>query len=191
MPLPEASARRLLDIARASIERGLRDGSPLAVDLATEPAQLREPRAAFVTLHLRGQLRGCIGSIEAYRPLAEDVAGNAYAAAFEDPRFPPVTEAEAGLLDLHISVLTPPQPMTVRDEADLLAQLRPGHDGLILQEGHRRATFLPAVWEDLPDARQFVGYLKRKAGLSLDHWSSSLRFWRYEAESIPAAPTGV
>lgn len=187
MPLPEASAKRLLDIARDSIAHGLRAGSPLAIDLGDEPAPLREPRAAFVTLHLHRQLRGCIGSIEAYRPLAEDVAQNAYAAAFEDPRFPPVTEAEAGRLDLHISVLTPPLPMTVKDEADLLAQLRPGRDGLILQEGHRRATFLPAVWEDLADPRQFVLYLKRKAGLSPDHWSATMRCWRYEAESIPAA----
>ncbi len=184
MSLAEASAQRLLAIARASIEYGLQHDAPLPVDPAREPVELGAERAAFVTLHLRGQLRGCIGSLEAHRPLAEEVAGQAFAAAFEDPRFPPVTPDEAGQLAIHISILTLPEPLPCRDESDLLNQLRPGRDGLILQEGHRRATFLPSVWDDLPEPRQFLGHLKRKAGYHPDYWSETLRFWRYEAESV-------
>jgi len=176
--------KRLLRIARDSIANGVETGVPLTPDLAALPAALRLPGAAFVTLHLRGALRGCIGTIEAWRPLAEDVASNAYAAAFEDPRFPPVTRDDAPGLVLHIAVLTTPVDLPVRDEADLLAQLRPGIDGLILGEGRRRATFLPSVWEDLPDPARFVRRLKLKAGLPEDHWSPTLRVWRYEAEGM-------
>ena len=184
MSLADASAQRLLAIARASIEHGLNHGTPLPVDLAREPHELGAVRAAFVTLHLHGQLRGCIGSIEAHRPLAEEVAGQAFAAAFEDPRFSPVTSEEAGRLEIHVSILTPPEPLPCRDESDLLNQLRPGRDGLILQDGHRRATFLPSVWDELPEPRQFLDHLKRKAGLPAQYWKNTLRFWRYEAESV-------
>jgi AmmeMemoRadiSam system protein A len=187
MPLPEPQARRLLDIARASILYGLQRDEPLPIDTEREAPDLLEIRATFVTLHLRGQLRGCIGTIEAHRSLAEDVAANAYAAAFEDPRFSRVTPAEADQLTLHISILTPPVPLPCRNEKDLLGKLRPGRDGLILQESPRRATFLPSVWEEVPDPLHFLGHLKRKAGLPADYWSKTLRFWRYEAESIPQA----
>ncbi len=184
MSLADASAERLLVIARASIEHGVKHGSPLPVDPAQEPPELGAERAAFVTLHLHGKLRGCIGSLEAHRPLAEEVAGQAFAAAFEDPRFSPVTPDEAGQLAIHISILTPPEPLPCRDESDLLNQLRPGRDGVILQEGHRRATFLPSVWDDLPEPRQFLEHLKRKAGLPDHYWQATLKFWRYEAESV-------
>ena len=188
MPFTEESARRLQAIARESIQRGLDQGEPLAIDLDREPAALRELRAAFVTLHLNGRLRGCIGSLEARWPLAEEVARRAYSAAFEDPRFPAVTRDEASALDIHISVLTPTEPLPCRDEADLLQKLRPGRDGLLLEEGRHRATFLPAVWSDLPDPRQFLIHLKRKANLDPGYWSTTLRFWRYETESISAQP---
>ena len=184
MPFPETSAHRLLEIARASIAHGLQHGSPLPVDVEVEAPDLREQRATFVTLHLQGRLRGCIGTLEAYRSLAEDVAAHAFAAAFEDPRFSPVTRDEADALTLHISVLTPPEPLPCRSEEDLLSQLRPGRDGLILQEGRQRATFLPAVWDELPEPRRFLAHLKRKADLGADYWSPSMKFWRYEAESI-------
>lgn len=187
MPLPEPSARRLLDVARHSIAHGLQHHEAWSPDPLAEPADLRHPRATFVTLHRRGRLRGCIGTLEAHQSLVEDVAANAYAAAFEDPRFPAVTLDEVDDLDLHISVLTPPAPFPCRDEADLLARLQPGRDGLILRDGARRATFLPAVWADLPDPKEFLAHLKRKAGLPVDYWSATLRFWRYEAESIPQA----
>jgi AmmeMemoRadiSam system protein A len=184
MPLPDTSARRLLEVARRSIAHGLVHHEAWLPKPDAEPSDLRHPRATFVTLHLRGRLRGCIGTLDAHQSLVEDVAANAYAAAFEDPRFPAVTMEEVDALELHISVLTPPVPFPCRDEADLLAQLKPGRDGLILRDGTHRATFLPAVWDDLPDPQQFLTHLKRKAGLPADYWSGTIRFWRYEAESV-------
>ncbi len=180
---PEERAT-LLAVARDSIAQGLERGSPLAVDPADYPEALRAQRAAFVTLHLAGDLRGCIGHLEAVAPLVRDVAENAYAAAFRDPRFPPVSPPEFGMLALHISVLTPPEPMTFSSEADLLAQIRPGVDGLILTDGRARGTFLPSVWESLPRPRDFLTQLKRKAGLPVDHWSDRVQVSRYETESF-------
>lgn len=176
--------QRLLDVARESIDFGLRHGKPLPAPLDDGPAELRAVRASFVTLKKNGMLRGCIGSLEARRPLIADVAENAYAAAFRDPRFPPVTRSEVDELEIQLSLLTPAEPMTVASEADLLSQLRPGEDGLILQEGPRRATFLPTVWESLPDALSFVRHLKQKAGLPADYWSDAMQVFRYRTESI-------
>lgn len=184
MPLPDASARRLLDIARASIRHGLQHGRPLELDLAQETADLQAVRATFVTLQRRGLLRGCIGTLEPRTPLAQDVADHAYAAAFEDSRFTPLQPRELESLEVHISILTPAVPLPCHDEADLLRQLRPGVDGLILQEGRRRATFLPSVWEDLPAPADFLAHLKRKAGLEDGYWSPNLQFWRYETERV-------
>lgn len=186
MPFTEAERRTLLDVARQSIAHGLRKGSALPVRAADYPDALRVIRATFVTLELDGQLRGCIGTLAAHRNLVEDVAEHAFAAAFEDPRFPPVSPAEAEALALHISILSPPEPMIVTDEADLLRQLRPGTDGLILGEGARRATFLPAVWDDLPDPRAFVGHLKAKAGLGANYWSPRMKAERYTTETFGA-----
>ncbi len=174
----------LLTIARDSIDHGLVHGTAGHPDLADLPPELGEPRATFVTLHLDGQLRGCIGSLEARRPLAEDVAENAFAAAFRDPRFRPVAAAEAPRLALEISVLSPPEPMHFRSEADLLAQLRPGLDGLILSDLGRRGTFLPSVWSQLPAPRDFLVHLKHKAGLPADHWSATLSVARYTTEAF-------
>jgi AmmeMemoRadiSam system protein A len=115
-----------------------------------------------------------------------DVAENAYAAAFRDPRFAPLTRPELDALDLSISILTPAESMTFESQEDLLGQLRPGIDGLILQDGDRRGTFLPSVWESLPEAGRFLAHLKLKAGLPEDHWSDSVQVWRYETESISA-----
>ncbi len=179
-----AARRALLELARDSIDHGLAHGTPLEPDLEELPAELGEPRAAFLTLHLDGRLRGCIGSLEARRPLAEDVAGNAFAAAFRDPRFPPVSAAEAPRLELEISVLSPPEAMHFKSEADLLAQLQPGVDGLILSDLGRRGTFLPSVWSQLPEPRDFLVHLKHKAGLPADHWSASLTVERYTTESF-------
>jgi hypothetical protein len=175
----------LLAIARDSIAHGLARGRPLLVDLALLSPGLRLHRATFVTLRRPdGELRGCIGTLEARRPLAEDVAENAFRAAFRDPRFAPVRVDEVDRLALHLSILSPPEPLAARSEADLLAALRPGVDGLILEDGPRRATFLPEVWEQLPSPREFVRQLKRKAGLGDDHWSASLRLLRYETRAV-------
>lgn len=174
----------LLDVARKSIEHGLKHGRELSVDPEEFPSELREHRATFVTLHLDNDLRGCIGALQAHQPLIIDVAHHAHAAAFSDPRFAPLTPGEFSRVALHISVLTPAQPMTFHSEADLLTQLRPGIDGLILADGHRRGTFLPSVWESLPDPRDFLRHLKRKSGLPENYWSPTLTVSRYEAESI-------
>ena len=177
----------LLDVARASIRHGLDHGQALLVKLEDYPETLRVPRATFVTLDIGGQLRGCIGALAAYQPLVQDVAAHAYAAAFEDPRFPELRADELPKLDIHISVLSPPEPLQFGSEAELLAQLRPGVDGLILQFRHYRSTFLPSVWEQLPDPYLFLAQLKQKAGLPLDFWSPELQAERYTADYFGAA----
>ena len=140
-----------------------------------------EPRACFVTLRIEGELRGCCGTFDASQPLLMNVASSAYRTAFDDPRFPPVTRAELSLLEVEISLLGRSRPFRVASRQDLLAQLAPGIDGLILSEGQRRATFLPAVWESLPEPADFVDALFQKAGLPTQHWSPDLRFERYTA----------
>lgn len=180
--LDKAGRQRLLEVAHDSIEHGLRHGRALPVDAHTYPETLRAPRATFVTLHEDGELRGCIGTLEAYRPLVEDVANNAFSAAFRDPRFEPLHTDEFPRLDIHISVLGLPQPMKFRDEADLLAQLRPGIDGLILTASGHRGTFLPSVWESLPHPEDFLRHLKRKAGLPAYYWSPEIQVQRYTTE---------
>lgn len=154
------------------------------VDLGEVAMPLRSVAAAFVTLSQDGRLRGCIGTLSAHRALADDIAGNAVGAGFEDPRFRPVTLADLAGVELEIAVLSRAARMLFRDEADLAAQIRPGRDGLILQEGDRRATFLPKVWDQIATPADFLGHLKRKAGLPPDHWSPEIRVWRYIAESF-------
>jgi AmmeMemoRadiSam system protein A len=175
---------QMLRLAKDSIGWGLRHGQPLAVNLADYDVALREPGACFVTLNRHGQLRGCIGSLEAYRPLAEDVSENAYAAAFRDPRFNPLQASELEDLTLSISVLSPAQPMSFSSEQDLLQQIRPGIDGLILEHGYHRGTFLPSVWEQLPNPVEFLRHLKQKAGLPADFWADDIRISRYQTESF-------
>lgn len=182
--LPRSGQLILLDLARASIRHGLQVGRPLPVALEELAAELVVPRASFVTLKKEGRLRGCIGSLEAWRPLAVDVAENAFAAAFRDPRFPPVRGDEAADLAIHLSLLTPAVAMAFSSEAELLAQLQPGVDGLILAEGSRRGTFLPSVWAELPTPQLFLTQLKRKAGLAADYWSPGVHVWRYTAEMV-------
>ena len=176
----------MLDTARAAIRHGLDTGRPPVVDLASCPEKLRQPGAAFVTLTLDGALRGCIGSLEPQRPLLEDVAMNAWAAAFKDPRFLPLSESEFTQLDLHIAILGPPQPLEFNDEQDLIAQLRPGKDGLIIRQGGRQATFLPAVWGSLPEAHDFLQQLKLKAGISAPLQAGTSSAWRYQTEAFGA-----
>ncbi len=176
--------QQLLQLAGESIKKGL-CGETLAVSATDYPEPLRVLRATFVTLHIEAQLRGCIGTLEARRTLVEDVAGNAWSAAFRDPRFSALTWPEYERLDVHISILSPPEPLQFSSEEELLAQLRPRVDGLIIEEGYNRGTFLPSVWEQLPEPREFLRHLKRKAGLHPDYWSSRIRVQRYTTESIP------
>lgn len=154
----------------------------MPVELSSLPDNITERRASFVTLFAAGTLRGCIGSLEAYRPLAEDVAANAYAAAFRDHRFTPIQAEVLADMDIHISLLTEPEAINCDSESMLLNRLMPGRDGLILDDGQHRATFLPAVWDALPNPERFVAELKRKAGLPVDYWSDTLRCYRYQTE---------
>lgn len=175
-------------LAYASVQHGIDYGRALTPDLdeyRRSMPVLVEPRATFVTIHYHSDLVGCIGTLQPVRPLAQDIAHNAYAAAFEDPRSPGVTRAMLPHLDIHISLLNPPRVLACDGEQDLLAQLRPGKDGLILEDGFHRATFLPAVWESITDPTEFVHQLKRKAGLSRDHWSNTMKCSCYTVESIP------
>jgi AmmeMemoRadiSam system protein A len=158
----------LLQIARQAIEAALRGRPP--VPPKELPAHLVEPGASFVTLTINGQLRGCIGALTAYRPLVEDVQGNAVAAALEDPRFPPLTTAELPRVRVELSILSPAEPLDYEGPEDLLRKLQPGVDGVVLERGWNRATFLPQVWEQLPDKEQFLGHLSRKAGLPVNGW---------------------
>jgi hypothetical protein len=180
-----ADGDTLYDLARRSIEHGLRFGSPVEPKVDEWPEAQREKGASFVTLRIAGQLRGCVGSLEATRALVSDIASSAFAAAFRDPRFPPVGAREIPLLEIHIAVLTRPVPIAFDSEEDLLAKLRPHIDGLVLEAGPHRATFLPAVWEQLPDPRDFLQALKRKAGLTQEAWPPSISAKRYTADSIP------
>ncbi|MEN8129982.1 MAG: AmmeMemoRadiSam system protein A [Pseudomonadota bacterium] len=174
----------LLELAHQAIAYGLQRGKQMVIHVEDYPPPLRQQRATFVTLKITGDLKGCIGTLEAYRSLIEDVAGNAHAAAFSDPRFNPVTRAQRDSLQVSISVLGPSEEMTFADENDLLEQLRPGTDGLILKQAKRRGTFLPAVWEFLPDRGQFLEHLKLKAGLPSGYWSDDIRVFRYTTQTI-------
>lgn len=170
--------RLLLAIARAAIEQALGRRGSAAVP-GDDAAWLRRPGATFVTLEERGELRGCIGSLRAHRPLGDDVRDNALAAAFRDPRFPPLAASELPGLAVEVSLLSELEPLEVRDEAQLVAVLRPGLDGLMIDLDGYRATFLPQVWDDLPTPRAFLDALWQKAGLPPRLWRPTIRIWRY------------
>ena len=184
MWLTDAEQQGLLVLARAAITHGLQHSNIIHIDWTQQPAAYHTPRASFVTLQRHGELRGCIGHLEAVQAVGQDVVENAFRAAFRDPRFPPLTTAEYADIHVHISLLTPAEAMQFTSEQDLIAQLQPGEDGLILAYHGHRATFLPSVWEILPQANQFLGHLKLKAGLAADFWSPQLQVWRYRADGI-------
>ena len=174
----------LLRLAARSIQHGLEHGKPLSIHGPDFGPELGRTGACFVSLKRDGNLRGCIGTAEAKRPLSVDVAENAFRAAFKDPRFPALTAKEMDGTDLSISVLSPQTPITFSGEADLLAQLQPGIEGLIIEDAGRRALYLPSVWAQLPTPETFLQHLKVKAGLAKDHWSDGFRAWRFTAEEI-------
>ncbi len=160
----------LLALARQGLESGVRGESLPPLDLEELPSRLREPGATFVTLTKAGQLRGCIGTLDPYRPLADDAREHALAAALNDYRFPRVQPEELGQISIEISCLTPPQLLEYDDPEELLTKIRPGIDGLVLRDGTRRATFLPQVWGKLPDTVDFLNQLCLKLGASPDLW---------------------
>jgi AmmeMemoRadiSam system protein A len=170
----------LLGHARGAIAEKFGQVASMVANAAPAHEALDRPGATFVTLTQYGELRGCIGTLEAHRPLLVDVRENALAAAFRDPRFLPLTAREQEFTSVEVSLLTPARPMEFEHEEHLLAQLRPGTDGIVLSYGHYRSTFLPQVWDSLPEPRQFMAQLKRKAGLPADFWAESLNISRYE-----------
>ena len=183
--LSEAGRASLLETARRTLVHAATTGRALAVKVGQAPLALRAVRRTFVTLTKDGQLRGCIGSLTATAPLIEDVAANTFRAAMQDPRFGAITADELERIEVTIAILSQPRPMTFTGEADLLAQLRPNIDGLILKQGACQALFLPKVWHVLPEPSQFVTQLKLKAGLPAAHFSSTLQALRFTAESFP------
>jgi uncharacterized protein len=175
----------LLRMARQAVEHGVRREKLPAIDEAGLSAPLRENGASFVTLTIQGELRGCIGALEARQPLAQDVCEHAVAAALEDPRFPPVREDELSRIQIEVSRLTRPVLLEYKDAADLLSKLRPFMDGVILRDGFRRATFLPQVWEKIPDTAEFLNHLCLKIGMDANKWRTQhLDVFIYQVEEF-------
>lgn len=183
MSLCSTHADIVMQVAMSSIRHGLDHRSALVVDVNAHEAPLREQRSSFVTLHLGGHLRGCMGGLTARFALLDDVAQHAFMAAFKDPRFPGVCQHELAQLDIHVSILGAQTPIQFADEVDLVVQLRPGIDGLIIGRDSRRATFLPSVWDNLTEPTSYLRRLKEKAGIAPTE--SPAQAWRFTVESIP------
>src|SRR5512146_2933490 len=183
--LTDAEKKTLLSLARQALQKGVEGQRLDPLDTAGLAPALHEQGASFVTLTIHGQLRGCIGTLEPYQPLADDVREHAVAAALEDPRFPPVSRAELEHIEIEISRLTRPQPLEYGDAEDLLNKLRPHQDGVVLRDGFRRATFLPQVWEKIPDKAEFLENLCYKMGEAPDAWRRKhLEVLTYEVEEF-------
>ena len=174
----------LLKTADKAIKFGLENGRDLAINLEEYPEKLQKKGASFVTIEIDKQLRGCIGTLEAHQPLIKDVAQNAFSAAFRDPRFNPLSKKEYPKITKHISILSEPTEILFTSEDDLLKQIRPNIDGLILSDKGHRGTFLPSVWESLPTPELFLQHLKLKAGLYENYWSETLKIERYTTEMV-------
>lgn len=184
-PLPctepsPAQQEQLLKIARRSIAQGFTTGAAPRLEIEDYDLELREAAAVFVTLTREGDLRGCVGSLQAVDALVQAVATAAYNSAFLDRRFEPVRPDELDQLSIEISILSPLQPVEVESRAQLLQSLRPGVDGLVIEDRGRRATFLPKVWDNLGSPQAFVEQLLLKAGLPAEYWSDSIRVQRYQ-----------
>ncbi len=177
----------LLHVAAASIRHGLYYGRSIPLDLKAFPHMLCQHYAAFVTLNRDGNLRGCIGSSQAWRALVEDVAENAFEAAFADPRFRPLLRHELFELEVSVSLLTAPQPINFCDQDDLLEKIRGGIDGLLFEDQGHQGLLLPQVWEQIPEKRDFLASLKRKAGFSPNYWSPTVKIYRFTACSVKSA----
>jgi len=187
-PLTDAEKQTLLLIAREAIENAVKGKSAPPIDQTSLTQALREQGSSFVTLTIQGELRGCIGALEAYQPLAEDVREHAIAAALNDPRFPSVSEKELSRIQIEVSRLTSPQELDYADADDLLKKLRPHVDGVILKHGHRRATFLPQVWEKIPDSVEFLEQLCYKMGERGNLWQEAkLQVLTYQVEEFHEA----
>ncbi len=184
MSLNETNRQILLGLAYHSIITGLSRGDPLGIDLRDYPAELAQQKAVFVTLKKNKQLRGCVGTLKALLPLAEGICENAFSAAFKDSRFPPLQSSELTGLDIYLSILSPSVEIEFTSEANLIAQIRPDIDGLILESGFHSGTFLPSVWQLIPTSAEFLQHLKQKAGLAKEYWSDQVKVYRYTTEVI-------
>ncbi len=183
--LTDAEKQTLLQLAREAMECGVRGKKLPPVNSALLTPHLLEQGASFVTLTIDGELRGCIGALEAYQPLVDDVREHAIAAALDDPRFHPVAEAELGRISIEVSHLTPPRPLEYSTSTDLIAKLRPHVDGVILKNDFRRATFLPQVWEKIPDPEDFLDHLCSKMGAQTNLWrNTKLQVQVYQVEEF-------
>jgi AmmeMemoRadiSam system protein A len=173
----------LLSLARETIKDFFAEGKKQNIDLNNYSKILQKNGATFVTLTKHGELRGCVGALEAYQPLVEDVRDHALAAAFEDYRFPPLHPEELADIEIEISRLTPPQPVRYTNSDDLLLKIRPEIDGVILREGPRKATFLPQVWEKLPQPELFLSHLCQKMGSDPNRWRfMKMEVFNYQVE---------
>ncbi len=184
-PLTPEEKNTLLHLAREALETSVH-GTPLPpIDKVSLTPALLADGASFVTLTIHGSLRGCIGALEPYQPLAEDVREHAVAAALQDYRFNPVQPGELGKIEIEVSRLTQPVPLEYTDSTGLLARLHPGVDGVILRDGSRRATFLPQVWEKIPDPSEFLENLCYKMGVAPDTWRrKKLQVLVYQVEEF-------
>jgi len=187
--LAEADRLRLLALADEALRNGLAGRGWQPVDVGSCAPALREPRGVFVTVTVGGELNGCIGSVWPIEALGAAVPRLAWEAAFADPRLPRLRPGDYQRAGVHISVLSVPEPLPVTSEEELIAALRPGVDGLIIAHGRRRATFLPAVWEKLPDRAEFLAHLKAKAGMPHSWWSAQVSVHRYTASEFGSEPT--
>ncbi len=183
--LTDAEKQVLLRLAREALELGVRGKKLPPLDSTSLPPRLLEDGASFVTLTINHELRGCIGALEAYQPLAEDVREHAVAAALEDPRFPPVDESELSRIHIEVSYLTAPIPLEYSSSQDLIARLNPHQDGVILKYGNRRATFLPQVWDQISDPEDFLSHLCAKMGAPSNLWrDTKLQVYIYHVEEF-------
>lgn len=183
--LNQAEQDILLKIAREALETSVQAKRLPTIDLSALPKALQQDGASFVTLSISGTLRGCIGALEAYQPLARDVQEHAVAAALQDYRFPNVRPAELKNIEIEVSVLSPRTPLDYNGPDDLINKLRPGVDGVVLQDGPRKATFLPQVWDQLPNPEQFLSQLSLKMGAPADIWRKKpLKVYTYQVQEF-------
>lgn len=184
MSLIKPKQNLLLTLAWQSIAHGLKTGKPLSIDTAAYPPEFAEKKATFVTLKTQHHSRGSFGTLRAIRPLAEDICENAFAAAFCDKHYPSVTDTELAALEIHIDLLSPLQPLLFSSELDLIRQLEPDVDGLMLEEGSHHAFLLPRNWESCHAPMQFLEQLKQNAKIPATYWSKNIKAYRFTTESI-------
>jgi len=182
--IDETTGKLLLQIADGAIAEGLENRRPTIPDPAHLSGELRQPLGSFVTLKVRGELNGCIGSIETDEPLGSSVARHAWSAAFSDPRLPQLRRPDCAHLEVEISVLSALDAISAESRDDLLDSLRPGVDGLLIAAGSRQAVFLPSVWDQISSAEMFLSQLFSKAGLALISWPTNLQAFVFTAQKI-------